>query len=317
MKLLFNNTTDLKELLGFLDADLTFDNFKTDLQHATSDVIKLIGKDTYNKIEAHFSLATPFEVGANGITEEQMDDLVAKAQLPIALFANLAIESNTDLSHTNSGRTVKVSDQERQPWEWQIDKDNAAQRRRAYKALDLLIEELDELKLDEWTLSDEYLASKEYFIHTVDLFEAVYPINKSRQLYLRLIPFMADVEEEFIFPVIGALRFDALKEKILDDDLLAADKILLKKINKVIGYMVLADSYKALPVEMFPDAVINYRETGKNLSDTRAEVMTFFATKSKYHLAQLEKHISALDVVDTEIKDPITGMEAGTKFINL
>jgi len=317
MKLLFNATTDLKELLGFLDADLTFENFKTDLNHATLDIVKLIGKTTYDRIEAHFSSTDPFVLGADGVTEAEMNELVTKAQLPIALFANLALESNTDLSHTNSGRTVKVGGDEKQPWEWQIEKDNAAQRKRGYKALDILIDELDSLEVTEWLQSDEFLKSKEYFIHTVDLFEDVYPINKSRQLYLRLIPFMGDSEEEYIEPIIGTTRFDALKENILDAALTVADKKLLKRINKVVGFFALADAFKTLPVEMFPDGIVIYREKGRMSSEARSETMLFFFNKANYHLSKLEASVSKLDVVDTEINETITGLDAGTKFINL
>lgn len=317
MKLLFTTTTDLKSLLGFLDAGLTFDNYKTDLEHATLDLIKLIGSATYTKIQTYFEDVAAYTPGEDDPSAEEMATLLKYAQLPIALFANLAIESNTDLSHTNSGRTVKVSEYEKQPWEWQIEKDNASQRRRAYKALDILIEELDTLNVTEWIQSEEYKQSKEYFIHTTTLFEKVYPINNSRQLYLRLFPFMDDAEEEFIEPAIGITRFEALKETILDDALTAVDKILLKRINKVVGFFVLADSFKTLPVEMFPEGIIEYREKGRMTSQARGETMEFFFKKAKYHLVKLENYISELDVVDTEISETITGLEDGTKFINL
>ena len=317
MKLLFNDTTDLKQLLGFLDADLTFDNFKTDLEHASLDLKKLIGKDVYAKIEAYFLNTSGYVAVEGKPSADDMADLLKKAQLPIALFANIAIESNTDLNHTNSGRIAKIGSGERQAWEWQIEKDTAAQRRRAYKALDILIETLDNLELLEWFNSPEYSASKACFIHSSELFEKVYPINKSRQLYLRLVPFMEDAEEEYIEPIIGAARFDALKEKVLDDDLLPADKKLYNRINKVIGFFVLADSFKTLPIEMFPEGTVEYREKGRMASQARAETMEFFNKKARYHLDKLTKQISKLDNPTPAPAETITGLNAGDKFVSL
>lgn len=317
MKLLFNSTTDLKELLGFLDADLTFENFKTDLEHASLDITKLIGKAVYNRLEAHFSNTEEFVLAEDGITEAQLNDLVKKAQLPIALFANIAIEANTDLGHGNSGRTAKVGEYEKQPWEWQINKDTQAQRRRAYKSLDILIGLLDEIELPEWIQSDEFKTSKEHFIYTVAQFDRVYSINKSRQLYLRLLPFMEDAEEEFIEPTIGSERFETIKEEILDSDLTVTDTALLKRIQKVVGFFVLADAFKTLPVEMFPEGTVEYREKGRMTSQARSETMEFFTKKAKSHLNKLEKAISKLDAVDQDEVDPVTGLNEGEKFINL
>ena len=166
MKLLFSNTTELKKSLGFLDADLSFDNFKTDLDHATLDLINVIGSTAYNAIEAYYVNVNGYTPGQDDPTTEQMADLLKKSQDPIAMFANLAIEANTDLSHTNAGRTVKVGSNEKQPWEWQINRDNSAQFRRAFKALDVLIYELDTLNYTPWIQSEEFKASKQYFVYT-------------------------------------------------------------------------------------------------------------------------------------------------------
>ena len=54
MELLFQTTgstgnTELKELMGFIDADLKLKNLIPDLITATNDVIDLIGIEVYNK----------------------------------------------------------------------------------------------------------------------------------------------------------------------------------------------------------------------------------------------------------------------------
>lgn len=317
MKLLLKTTTELKKALGFLDADLSFDNFKTDLQYASLDLIDLIGQTTYNFISEYYEDVDSYSPAQDEPAAEEMAVLLEKAQHPIAMFANLAIEANTDLSHTNAGRVVKIGSDERQPWEWQIIRDNSAQFRRAFKALDLLIAELDSLELPQWLQSDEYKASRQYFIYSTRQFNNCFNIHNSRSLYIKLQPFMADAEEEHIEPVIGTTKYASLKENILDDDVATADAELLKRIQKAVAFFALADAFKTLPVEMFPEGLIEYREKGRMTSEARTETMVFFRDKAKYHLARLEALVTATENANTEEQDPITGMEATNKFVNL
>jgi len=317
MKLLFKNHQELKNSLGFLDADLSFENFKTDLEHATLDLINLIGTATYNAISAYYEDINGYSPGQDDPTAEQMSALLKKAQDPIAMFANLAIEANTDLSHTNAGRTVKIGSDEKQPWEWQINRDNSAQFRRAFRALDVLINELDTLSYTPWLQSDEFKASKQYFIYTTRQFDKIYGINNSRSLYIKLQPFMEDAEEEHIEPVIGTTKYAELKENILDNSVPTSDAALLKRIQKAVAFFALADAFKTLPVEMFPEGLIEYREKGRIPSKSRQETMNFFSDKAKFHIAKLEDLVNAIENVETDTIDPITGIDDGEKFVNL
>lgn len=317
MNLLFSNTSELKNSLGFLDADLSFDNFKTDLEHATLDLINLIGKTTYDAIFSYYSGTENYSPGQDDPTAVQMDDLLKKAQDPIAMFANLAISANTDVSHTNSGRTVKIGSDEKQPWEWQINRDNSAQYRRAFRSLDVLINELDSLQYTPWIQSEEYQTSKEYFVYSTRILDKIYGVNMSRSLYIKLQPFMSDAEEDHIEPIIGSTKFDQLKENILDDDVPTSDKLLLNRIQKAVTFFALADAFKTLPVEMFPKGLIEYRENGKATSEARAETMLFFKEKAEYHVGRLEKLVSASENADTEVEEVVTGLNTTDKFVNL
>ena len=316
MKLLIKTTDELKNALGFLDADLSFDNFKTDLEHATIDIIKLLGQTTYDAI-ADFYHASEYTPGEDDPTQAQMHDLLVKAQSPIAMFANLAIEANTDLAHTNAGRTVKIGTDEKQPWEWQINRDNSAQYRRAFKALDVLINELDQLEYTPWLQSTAYKTSRALFIYKTDQFPRLSGDYISRQLYLRLTAFMEDAEEEHIEPVIGVPKFEELKENILDNAVPSTDTTLLKRIQKAVAFYALADAFKLLPVEMFPNGLVSYNEKGRMTSEARTETMLFFHDKAKYHMSKLEIMVSETENVNTEEENPITGMNPLDKFVNL
>ena len=318
MKLLFNKEInqvkegkkEIKDLLGHTDADYKFANLQTDIEHETIDLIKLIGQSTYDAIEVLYQKANPTEAEA---------DLIKKAQLPILVFAELAYASNNDLHTSNNGRTVKLDEYERQPWEWQIERSESNSRRRGYKALDVLINTLDNYGLAEWDNSEEYKASKEYFIYTTDQFHKIYPIDNSRQLFMRLQAFMNDPEEDEILPRIGDDRFALLKTRILDDDLDGDDKKLLKKVQRPIAFRALEDAFTNLPVEMFPSGIVQYREKGRMASQARSEVLLYFKEQADKHLKKLEDYITSLSVVLNEpsaAPDPLEHLDGG-KFINL
>ena len=53
MRLLFKEqgfSKDFKELLGFVDADMTFRNIKPELRSATKEMIRFIGSDFYDLV---------------------------------------------------------------------------------------------------------------------------------------------------------------------------------------------------------------------------------------------------------------------------
>lgn len=321
MKLLFNKdnkgNAELKSLLGHLDADYKFINLQTDIEHATADFVKLIGQTTYDKIVFFYNQAE-LDQGADQVAKDQReleDDLVKKAQLPIAAFAELAFASNNDINTSNNGRKIDLATDQEKPFEWQIARAESNSRRRGYKSMDVLIDTLDNYGLTEWDNSDEYKASKELFIHTTDQMQKIFQIDNSRQLYLRLLQYMEDPEQDDILPIIGETRFAALKVKIVDNTLLDADKILLKKIQKPVGFKALESAFTVLPVEMFPSGIVEYREKGRMASQARAEVLLYFKDHAEKYLIKLQQYIAKLDLTATA-QDPEEFIE-GEKFVNL
>lgn len=321
MKLLFNKdgqgNRELKQLLGYLDADFKFVNLQTDIEHASIDLIELIGQTTYDKLIEFYNQA-PLDGNATDQEKEQRDQedsLVKKAQLPIVVFAELAFASNNDLNSSNNGRVVDISETQRQPWEWQIERAESNSRRRGYKALDLLLAELDDFDLAEWKSSDQFKESKKFFIHTTDQMHRIYQIGNSRQLYLRLQMFMEDPELEEILPIIGEDRFAALKTAILDENMSDDQAYLLKLVQRPVGFRSLETAFGVLPVEMFPNGLVEYREKGRMSSQARSEVQLFFKSKADSHLTKLHNYIQGLSG-SSEVKDLTENIE-GNNYVNL
>ncbi|ANW96745.1 hypothetical protein AXE80_10865 [Wenyingzhuangia fucanilytica] len=322
MKIVFDKnekgSEELKSLLGFVSADFNFNNLNTDIEHATYDVIDVIGSDIYNLITDTYLGDEPLEEAeqAQKTKYAKVMALVPKLQLPILCFALLNYEANNAVSHDGNGRLTTVGETEKLPYEWMIARDESTQRKRAYKGLDILLRELDASELPEWTDSDEYKANKALFINSVKDFSKIIKTFNSYHLLLRLQSFMEDIEQSCILPIITASVFNDLKTKIKSNNLEPADKTLLFLIQKPIAYKALADGYQVLPLEMFPYSVDGHKKKMADNSEDKEKQIHFLETKYKFHLQILADEIAKLNQVEVVV-DPMPILEKNNKFVDL
>lgn len=269
MKLLIQKQTaseELKEHLGFLDADIKYENIRPDIVTATNEVIDLIGQSVYEYIADKYPIFA--------VDEDDFDqNLVRATQYPIFSRAyNLYAPSN-DLSHTNDGRKMRNEEHEKMAFEWMINADNQAQEKRYYRALDDLIKFLDNSEVDDetaetiytiWTTSEAYKASQALFLRTTKQFDK-YCVIDSPYLFFKLCPGMAECETDEILPRIGKAKFDELKTKLqtpiaIEDP---KDIQLLDLIRRALANYAYAWGIERFSVSLLPDSVVQ-----KYTSDT-------------------------------------------------
>ena len=65
---------------------------------------------------------------AEAYDEDEKPELVAAVRLPVACLALMRYAKLSSVSHESTGRKVKIDDNERSPYEWQIDRDDRAMR---------------------------------------------------------------------------------------------------------------------------------------------------------------------------------------------
>lgn len=269
MKILFTTTgttgnTELKELLGFIDADLKLKNLIPDIITATNDVIDLVGIEVYNKaIEAY----------NEGTIAEEDKDLIYSVRYPIAVNAYRLHAPSNDLAHTNNGRKMRQDDKEKLPFQWMIDNDNAALEKRYYRALDDLIKFLDRSKAEVetattlysiWTASDAYKATHNLFIRTVKDFDEIFPIN-SRLLLIKLAPGISDCEQYEIRPRVSVEKITALKLALKENTppTDATDIELIRLIRKASVAYSFAWAMPRLSVQLYPEGVLQHVTSDK------------------------------------------------------
>lgn len=238
--MLFNNIDEIKELTGFVYAYNSFENIRTDIELATEELAALIGDDVMDKADNHFN-------GSNygDDSYELLNNLVKMIQLPVAYFAIYSFSQNTDISHEDSGRKVKIdNEREKLPWEWMLEKDEKAILKKAYKTTDRLITFLEKniSLIPEWSESETREAIKGQFIDSASVFNEIYPIDNSRRFFLVIAPFIREAERKYIKPVLGEDSYDELKEAIAKVNLYGiventvANEVGVKKKDTVSMY---------------------------------------------------------------------------------
>lgn len=268
--LILTNNTEIKTLTGFLDKAFNYDNIKPYIIDATKDVIKLIGKDLYNKA------FTIYGTTANDIENE----FLSLVQRPIILLAYNKYAPTNDLSHSNDGRRMRNDDKYKQAFEYQLDRSDENQEKLYYKSLDYLIDFLDGLNLYTnpstpelisenaiatlWINSDAIKKEKSTFLNTIDQFEEEYPIE-SRLVFLKIKPLIKQAEETEILPRIGQTKFNELKtfveaNKTPTD---TKDIELLTYIRRATASYALSKAMMRFQVTLFSQGILQYTKSDR------------------------------------------------------
>lgn len=244
MKLIFNKNNagnaELKAHLGFLDKSTSFENLERFIRNATLTVQNIIGKETYDVIQAMYEA---------GDDQEPNKSYIDALQDAICIEAYRRYAPSNDVGHTVNGRRMRVDDHEKQAFEWLIDRDNENMERMYYQSLDQLLTTLE--SLNSWKATDKYKKLNSLFVSKTQDFQEIFDINHSRYLLLRLTPGLRQAEQMAILPRLGKEDMEALKEDALNKE------ELLALVKEACVYWALSWAMKGrLTVTLFPEGVL-------------------------------------------------------------
>ena len=261
MKLLFNEQTDFRAILGFLDADFSFKALKPDLVEATDELIKIIGEPIYESI-----------VGIYEADSSSYEDtfFLERVQYCILLDAYRHAAKGSDLGHTPNGRNNRIEENQKIAFEWQIERSDRDLERKYYKSIDALINYMDK-KVSGWKTTDAYKATHNLFIRTVQEFEDYFIIDSSRLLLLKLAPGIKKAENEQIIPRITKDVFEALKTAI-KTDANNIDKGLVSLIREALVYESLSWAIPRMSAQLFPEGLLQVADTSRLTTAARMAV---------------------------------------------
>lgn len=307
MKLLFtfdeNGNDDLKELLGFSHADFKIKNLKSDIISATDELVKLIGRPIYD------SVVGIFESNSSSATDAE---LLMRTRLAIILNAYRNYAPDNDLRHTTNGRVVNVEENQKQPWEWQIERSNKSLERKYYRALDALLEFLDN-SVSGWKETAAFKKTHALFVRSTEDFNDYFDIERSRLLLIKLNPGLRIAENSEIKARIGS-RYDELKTKLKSAVALTdAESLLLDKIKEACVYMALSWGLRRLSVQLFPEGVLQYKSSDRLTinaksapikSETEGAAQQFDIDAAKA-LAEIEKLVAVAKQINITEARPV------------
>lgn len=401
--MLFKSIEELKEQIGYIYASNSFVNISPDLNLASADLRRLIGATVYDLIDYYYhngkatsDKTMPFIVF--------IEELLSKARLPEALQAYLAFAPNNDLTHSNSGRQIKVSESEKPAFPWQIERDEAATRSRAFRSTDELIRFMEEnttipvvweenkpFKKDQvlwdgsnktfylaaydftsssglvsdvaggrlvlihryyhpvpdfspetasytqgdvvkyqenyylcisthanesgtyppngaywqriilnprifcdWAISPEFAKMNRLFVSNADDFDAIFPINGDRRLFLHLVPFIADVERRHIVPVLTPEKALDLRTKKINRTLDEEESDLIYQISIPEVLFTMSLACKRLGAHVMPEGILQLYASGLSQkqnapNDYRIQLATSLERDAREALNKLQE----------------------------
>ncbi len=286
-----NGTVELQTLVGTYFQSNDFSVIESEIEAAGRAVRKLIGPEIYDKAENHY-LSTSFNTQDGG----QESNLVKAIQAPVATLAMVRFYQQNILSHEDGGRKVKIHEEsEKMPWQWQYDRDDQALLDKYYRTLDDLYAFLEESNPSEWQNSPLRKRLDGCFVKDIDTFQAVFPLEDSLRMFYTMVPFMIEVQDRIIRPIVGADAFARMKSGDIDDSL--AEQFAAAKL--CIPLFAVITAVKRMSVKILPTMIV--RRFSASFQGGRGGSIDDASTKNL--LCSLEQEAAA---ARTELQKAVT-----------
>ena len=255
----FTGGTELRELLGFIDANTNFDKWLTWINLSVRQITDLTGTEIYKQAETHY---LKDEYGLD--REDKEYQLVKKFQLANALFAYVKMIPSLDAGHGNDGRKKGIGENEKELTALEQYKDEANILNLAYEALEDLLIFLEEQSFEAWEKAPVKQMLKSLVITKLSEFNEYFSLGSSR-MFFTMLPMIREVQEMKVVPAVTRVRMMALLEATRAAEPTDEQNELLEMLPLVRRPLVLASlalAIKRLPVEVLPDGIVQTQITG-------------------------------------------------------
>lgn len=278
---LFKNTDELKTFLPKIVGDV-LDHVLTFVDDATEQFIrKYLGDEQYDALQEAYT--------ANDMTDAQRA-LLPYVQKPLARFAMLYYFDQGQTLKTKSGIRIVITDEMKTAFKWQIEDEKESYRELGYQSIEALIKFLDK-NIEDYTTYAESVAfenNREHFINYASDYQNFYDIDSSRNIFETMRPQMRFVENNWVKETLGKEYYDELKEKIVDDDLVADDEAIMSDLKSGIAHFTIARAIITNAVKIDHNGVM----VRQRLGDTRDTNI------NRNPATELQKSPAYLDALD-------------------
>lgn len=252
-----NGNEELRRLTGSYYANNDFVKIETDIVLAEENLIKIIGREVYNRASEFYHLTDEQQAELTNEEKKAEMALLERVQLPIAIDATFSMYRKNDVSHEGTGRKVKIdSENEKLPWQWQLERDDEIQLENYYRAVDRLIDWMDEKKIPEWMNTDTRKAIQKQLIKSAEMFDRYYPIDRSSRFFVLVSPFVREVERKYIRPALGVELYEKYIGKITEPPLTEKEEELKEWIFPAIPLLAMSIALRRMPLALIPFGVV-------------------------------------------------------------
>lgn len=287
----YKGAEEMQRLVGTYFRSNDFSAIEAEIISATGTIRRLIGTAVFARAEKFYNSHD------YGTQEHAMDMQLLKAiQTPVAQLAMVRFYQQNTLSHEDGGRKVKINEgSEKMPWQWQYDRDDDALLDKYYRALDDLYIFLEENTVPEWQKSPLRKKLAACFVKDLDTFQEVFPLEDSHRMFYTLVPFMLEVQDRIIRPVVGDLEFVKMKSEPLPAEL--ADQLAAAK--RCIPLYAIITAVKRMSIKVLPTMIV--RRFSASFQGSRGGEMDDAATRALLRYVEQE----AIDA-KTELQKAVT-----------
>ena len=261
---------ELQRLIGTYFRSNDFSVIESEIKSAAGAVRRQIGSEVFDRAEKYYN-SDEFNP-----QNDTLDLQLLKAiQAPVALLAMVRFYQQNTLSHEDGGRKVKINEgSEKMPWQWQYDRDDDALLDKYYRALDDLYVFLEEKSVTEWQNTPLRKKLAACFIKDLDTFQEVFPLEDSHRMFYILVPFMLEVQERIIRPIVGDTEYEKMKTAPVPAEL--AEQFADAK--RCIPLYAIITAIKRMSIKVLPTMIV--RRFSASFQGSRGGDMDDAATRA-------------------------------------
>lgn len=261
---------ELQRLIGTYFRSNNFSVIESEIKSAAGAVRRQIGPEVFDRAEKYYN-SDEFNP-----QNDTLDLQLLKAiQAPVALLAMVRFYQQNTLSHEDGGRKVKINEgSEKMPWQWQYDRDDDALLDKYYRALDDLYVFLEEKSVPEWQKSPLRTKLAACFVKDLDTFQEVFPLEDSHRMFYILVPFMLEVQERIIRPIVGDTEYEKMKTAPVPAEL--AEPFAAAK--RCIPLYAIITAVKRMSIKVLPTMIV--RRFSASFQGSRGGDMDDAATRA-------------------------------------
>lgn len=256
------NKDEIKKYAGITDSTNVGSMMPDIVDVEENKILPILGATLYNSLSAAYV--------ANSITANSLEDkLLKKIQKALVNIALEQYSSLAQLDFSDSG-IRQIEDQTfKSPKQWQIDDLRDYFFMKGYRAIDELLEFLEENKATFTTwVSDSkaYTINKKFIVSDTKSFQQFYDIKDSRLTFIALQPTMRIIEMMNIMPNISPALFTRIKNQIASNAITSDIQNILELLQLAITQFTIERAIDTKIIDLSKDGVYsrNYRANTDN-----------------------------------------------------